>query len=269
MIAAIARQFTHLLDSSLAAGGTEPEIIRRFVTSASGVAHGGRFNIETIFVHQKPYAFFEVPSNICGKVKSELGDILLITKRIRAGAIVDHRFLFLQAKKMTHGVGLVDVHQFRFYRDIGALDFRFGNTVYATAQVTPLIWSNITKSTWFGSYLFLDTPQSTCARTSLIDTQYPGGCTAFPFAPPSPWPWWPVPSAYTGYLCFESFLLSFFQFNGIGVGVTPKTEGFLDIVLKRFGWVVDPPEETEGYFEEDKKGGFGIIRLTIKEDENG
>jgi hypothetical protein len=266
MIAAIARQFRHLLDSSLATGGTELEIIRRFVTSTNGIAHSRRFHIESIFIHQKPYAFFEVPPRICGKVKSELGDILFIIKRIRAGVIIDHRFLFLQAKKMNNGVGLVDVHQFLFYRDISSIDFRFGNSVYAASNVTPLVWSSITKSAWFGIYLFLETPQSLCARTSLIDTQYPGGCTAFPFNLPCQWP---MSSACTGYFSFELFLLSFFQFKGIGVGVSRKTKGFLDIILERLGWVVDPPEETEGYFEEDTKGGFGVIRLTINDDDNG
>jgi len=37
--------------------------------------------------------------------------------------------------------------------------------------------------------------------------------------------------------------------------------------MKRVGWNVDPPEETEGYFEENEKGGLGIIRITITDEE--
>jgi len=268
MIAAIARQLSYELDLSLAKGGTEPQIVSRFVNSARGIAHGGRFNIESIFVHQKPYAYLENPTSICGKSKCELGDILLIIKRIRAGRVIDHRFVFLQAKIMKRDVGSVEVHQFRFYRDIGVIDFRFGNSVFATAKAQPLIWSDLTRSAWFGSYLFLDHHRSTCARTSLIDTQYPGGCDAFSFVPPSYWPWCQVSSAYTGFFTFELFLISFFQLRGIGCGVNARTAGFLDIILKRFGWILDPPEETEGFFEEDPKGGFGVLRVTIKDDDN-
>ena len=268
MIASIARQLSHLLESSVLVGGHEPAIVKRFVNNASSIQYSSRFKIESIFVHQKPYAFFVTPSTNGGKKKCELGDILLITKRIRAGGVIDHRFLFLQAKKLSGGVGLVEVHQFKFYRDIGGREFKFGNSVYANSQRTPLNWKGLTKSGWFGSYLFLDSPASLCASTSLINTQYNGGCRAFKFAPPILMSC-PFGSSHFGIHSFESFLRRFLQPNGIGVGVSPSNCGFLEIVLKHVGWIVDPPEETEGYFEDDKEGGLGIIRVTINDDENG
>lgn len=266
MIAKIARQFSAKLSASIGAGGTEPEIIRRFTSAVSSIPTSSRFSVESIFVHQKPYAFFQSPPSICGRIKTELGDILLITKRIRSGDAVDHRFTFLQAKKLARTTTPIEVHQFKFYRDISFTKFKFGNSVYPTG-VKPLIWSSLTKSSWFGNYLFLNSSLSTCARTSLIDTQYPGGCSSFPFGPPS-WPWPFVGSPHLGIYDFEHFMLGFLKFRGFGVAVSPKTLGFLDIILKRVGWVVDPPEETEEFFEEEKRG-FSVIRVTIKDDDEG
>ena len=269
MLLNIANHLSSALQQSIAADGTEPTVVKRFVTNAGNISKNNHIKIETQFVHQKPYVFFVTPSSIFNKSKTELGYILFIVKRIQARQIVDHRFVFLQVKKMNNAErSMIDVHQFRFYRDISMLQFRFGNSVYAKANVTPLIWSGLTQSTWFGSYLFLSKIESVCARPVLIDLQYSGGCKPFKFefqsCIHSPFYW----SYCTGIQPFRCYLSRLFRFKGIGCRVTPKTAGFLDIILKRLGWALDPPEETEGYFEDDSNGGFGVIRLTINDDQN-
>lgn len=107
---------------------------------------------------------------------------------------------------------------------------------------------------------------SLAARITLVDTQFPGGCNPFDFQLAFPWQF-PCPCAYLGLFPYEHFLISFLQLHGLGVRISRRTERFLEIIMKRVGWNVDPPEETEGYFEENEKGGLGIIRITITDEE--
>jgi hypothetical protein len=265
VITLLAQQLGRILQSEVQTGGTEPEIIKRFTTQASTVSLPPRLRVESVFVHQKPYAYFVLPPNICGKIRVELGDILFIVKRLRRGKVYDHRFSFAQAKQMTNGRSRIEVHQFRFYRDLSRIQFRFGNSVFKKAGSTPLVWRNLSSSLWFGHYLFLRSRFEMVAKISVIETQFSGGCSHFHFSADifSPSNRYGPSGAYT----FEAFMISFLQLKGIGARVGRQTTGFLDIILKHVHWIVDPPEETKGYFEETKDGGFGIIRITIRDEE--
>jgi hypothetical protein len=266
MIAAIAKQLTDGLQDAVNVGGKEPQIIKKFVDGAQMIQTSSHFKVESIFVHQKPYAYFSTPTHICGKKRTELGDILFIVKRLRQGATYDHRFTFAQAKKLSKGVASIEVHQFRFYQDIASISFRFGNRVHKTSGITPCTWTALSTSRWFGHYLLLNSPFSLAVRINLVDTQFPAGCNSFDFqlAFPRTVLW---PCAFLGLLPYEQFLISFLQSHGLGVHVSRKTENFLELIMKHVGWNFDPPEETEGYFKENEKGGLGIIRITITDEE--
>lgn len=266
MIAAIAKQLADALQDAVNAGGREPQIIETFVNGAQAIQTSSRFNIKSTFIHQKPYAYFDTPTHICGKKRTELGDILFIVKRLRQGVTYDHRFTFAQAKKLSQGVAPIEVHQFRFYRDIASISFRFGNSVHKVSGTTPCTWTRLTTSRWFGHYLLLNSPLSLAARITLVDTQFPGGCNPFNFQLAFPCTV-PCSCAYLGLFPYEQFLISFLQLYGLGVHVSHRTEKFVEIITKRVGWNVDPPEETEGYFEENEKRGLGIIRITIIDEE--
>ncbi len=264
MIASIAGQLCEILRAESNAGGTEPQIIERFTTKAPLVSLPPRVTVESVFVHQKPYAYFVKPADICGKSRVELGDILFIIKRLQNGKVRDYRFTFAQAKRLTNGASPIEVHQFRFYRDVADIDFKFGNSVFQLAGISPITWKKLSASSWFGHYLFLNTHWPIVSAIGLIDAHFPGGCSAFPFSPLAPHPF---RRSSIGTYSFDEFLLKFLQLRGVGVGATSRSKEFLEIILKRVGWVVDPPEETKGFFDEVREGGFAIIRVTITDEE--
>ena len=266
MIASIAHQFHAILQDAIAKNATEPLMVKDFVGRVIGVGMPPRYTVESRFIHQRPYAFFVNLADICGRKKTELGDVLLIVKRLRGKSVIDHRFVTMQAKRLTNGAAAIDVHQFQFLRDLKDIEFRFGNSVHKQAGIAPIVWKKVTSSLWFGSYLFLDQFLSLVSKVTLVDSCYPGGCSPFPYSPAAvphlPWGGSPV-----GLYAFEAFIVSFLQKGGLGVKVSGKPKALLELVLKRVGMVVDPPEENQGFWEDSDRDGFGVVRVTIQEEE--
>jgi hypothetical protein len=273
MITRTATTMSLALQAAIHSGGDEPDIVEAFCNGVKDRSIGTRTTIKAKFVHQKPYAYFVNPPKICDKKRCELGDILFIVKRTEGELTFDHRFTFAQVKKMSDGKAMIDVHQFKFMRDIPRSRFRFGKNVYANAGATPIEWNGLTPSEWFGHYLLLASSGSCACPLATVDTQYPGGCGAFPFRPdyylslPRPAG---VKREKVYRPSFHSFLLSFMRLDGPGVAVNGAAKEFLSMVLKHntIGWEADPPEETEEYFEDDRRG-FGVVQITITDGEDG
>lgn len=80
-------EYINLTLTKLVQNGTgEIDIVMEFEKEIrTNIAHKfpQNISIRTVFIHQKPYAFFVNPSKICGKVKTELGDILFVVKQFK------------------------------------------------------------------------------------------------------------------------------------------------------------------------------------------
>ena len=264
MLHEIASIFTDELQNAINTGGREPQIVQNFVIALRSHSFPSAVEVRTAFIHQKPYAFFANPPSLCGKIKCEVGDLAYVIKRVRGQAIIDHRVCFAQAKRVSGDIATVEAHQLEFYVRLYNLIFRFGNSVYTLGGVRPILFRHLTRSTSFGHYLLLGSPNTFVAKPSLIDTQDPQNSSNFDFVIP---PLCPhclnTRRPLRGFFDYETFLLNFLELKGLGPSITRQVRDFVTIIYKRVGWDIDPPEETEGYFAESKSGGFGIIEIKI------
>ena len=228
--------------------------------------------VNTGFCHQKPYAFFVNPNILFTKSKTELGDFLFVIKYIDNKVIIDNRALFLQAKYNSTKKSdsfKIDLHQFHFYKQINNIVFKFGKTV-DKSLTKPKIWKNISKPYDFGDYLLLGCKYVYDLYTSEIAGQYEHkkkGYFRFNFD-----------SNINNNFLYQRHLFYYFNFySPLFYFLTPfgkgnKIEGqfkeFINLIYKKLGMKIDPPEENEGFWI-DSNGGFGLVEIVIDNENFG
>jgi hypothetical protein len=263
----IAQAFDQELRQAVAAGGTEPQIVRRFTQAAQNLngAFGSQIAIDTAFVHQRPYALFRQPATICGHVRCELGDILLVIKHKVGKQTVDHRGTFLQAKKGA-GSWPISPHQLEFLHNIGGLTFEFGKSVYKASGYQPITFQKMPWPPQWAHYLCLDVDTLVYASDRVYG-QYPGQCASFTFRNALCTAQFPNCAGCDG---FAKFIDDFTARYGPGLKVSGPAQQLFDIVYKRVGLVLDPPDEWSGYWypieprREDPEGeGFSVIQVIV------
>lgn len=267
----LANEMNNVLVKSIDHGKDEPDIVKEYTDSVKCMGFNlPGIKIKSCFIHQRPYAFFVNPKSICGKKKSELGDILYVVKRIKKNIIVDHRGVFIQVKKADNLKFKIEPHQLNFYLNISKIKFKFGNSVYKNASFPPILWENLSNSKSFGNYLMISGKETFVCNPSLIARETKTIFKQFYFtACHSHINNGVYRRTVPNDMCLDShafFLSSFFRKRGIGFSVCGKRKDFLKIIYKRIKWEIDPPEETVDYFIEDKRN-FGVIEITIDETE--
>jgi hypothetical protein len=63
-------------------------------------------------------------------------------------------------------------------------------------------------------------------------------------------------------------LLDFLTPFGKGNKIEGNYKQFIDLIYKKLDMIPDPPEENEEFWLEEETEGFGIIEITINNDEN-
>lgn len=262
----IAQQLDNELSAAIAAGGTEPDIVRSYVTAAGKIAQTPLMKVRTGFIHQRPYAFFVNPTAIAGREKCELGDVLYIYKKLDStGKLVQAKACFVQAKKGS-GYWSIEPHQLEFLANIKTIQFRFGNSVYKRGGVKPIIYSGLPHSGDIAQYLLFDATSALSYSVKRVKACQPLYQHGFPIHLGKP------------ILCKEAkkpFCAnhdSHFQFldrfcNGKeGANLQGQVRDIVELIYKRIGWVLDPPEEFADNFIDDPRG-FAIVEITASTDE--
>lgn len=265
-------EYINLTLTKLVQNGTgEVNIVRDFESEIrTNIANkfSNNISIRTGFIHQKPYAFFVNPPSICGRTKTELGDILFVVKRFKKGAKkpFEHRASFSQVKITDNQSNwTVTSHQIDFFKNLDTYIFRFGKRLSIDTGYQNITWKINPIDTGFSHYLLMSNLFNIGIDTNEIGKIYKDDCKDFKIGCCL------LGSSNNNYLkycsqfSFDKFLKSFFNAGGIGFDVINHFS-LVDIIYKRLGMTVDPPEEYEGYFEE-QKGGFAIIEFSITDNE--
>lgn len=270
----IAIAFEKLLAAAIVPGAKEPDIVRNYVDGVAKLPATPGSNIQAAFIHQKPYAIFIHPPSLAGRVKCELGDILYVFKYKSAGAVLHTEASFIQVK-VGHPAKswAIEPHQLAFLTGIRTHHFKFGNSVYNAAGVAPIPYRGLPHTGNFGEYMLIGGPEPLCysadAILSAVGTAPAGtkvgasnpiNCVSgLPFCAICDSHGAFLDQAFNGCRLFGSGILTppFF-----GVIVQGPLVGMLNIIYKRVGMIPDPPEEYEGYFD-NEEGGFGLIEVTI------
>jgi hypothetical protein len=247
----------------------EVRIVFDSVEEIRKLEFGSNVEIQVGFCHQKPYAFLISPDNLFTKQKTELGDFLFVIKYIDNNRIIDKRAMFFQAKyNNKENRFSIELHQFHFYRQIHNIEFRFGNSVYKVNEninLIPIIWKNISESNQFGDYILLGKDFVIDISINEIATQYEhkkGGSFNY---------YLKLLCDYCHFLTLNPViccnnnrpLLDFLTPFGKGNKIQGQFEQFINLIYKRLGMIPDPPDENEGFWEEGNKSGFGLIEITI------
>lgn len=181
---------SYLCESVAAYSNDEVIAIAHFVNRLSGnpllnpypLSANQLLFVRAAFIHKRPFVFFVNPRKICGKVKSELGDILFVLKHFKYGALSDYRGSFSQAKMFRNGWD-ISSHQFEFLDDIERTTFRFGNRVYKMLGTRSRSWTMSRPAKWFSNYLLLKSQQSLCISTRDLRQFCPNQCQSFKLTP--------------------------------------------------------------------------------------
>ena len=248
------------LKMAIAAGGSEPDIVRKFISLIAHISPPPNIKIRMAFIHQRPYVFFVSPPIICGKQKCEFGDLLYVFKRVdNEMNLIDSRASFLQAKK---GIGSwhIDAHQIEFLSNIKKIQFRFGNSVYKRGGYTPIVFNGLPHSGVLSQYLLLDPSDALCYETYRVKScqrLYQHSFSLNPLNPILCKKKVPFCSNCDSHLKFiRGFCL------GInGSRISGRLMIIVELIYKYLNWTFDPPEEFSDNFIEDA-GGFGVIEIT-------
>lgn len=269
--------FAAALEGAAKRGGDEPEIIERFVQRVDDkkTAFGPSVQIATRFVHQRPYALFRKPASICGYSRCELGDVLLIFKRIVNGRVTDHRATFLQAKKGERRAWLIAPHQAEFLRKVNSIEFTFGKKARTMGGFGPILFGGLRWPITWAHYLCLDAPAfSLVYDTGRVYGHRGAPCRSFVFANER----CRIKRKTSCVDCdgFGTFMHEFTKPAGFGLDIVKDARGkdMVTIACKRVGLTVDPEEEWEDYFFPPKRKdlkrvkegseGFGVILITAE-----
>lgn len=262
-------QLHQALLNAIAAGGTEPQIVKRYTVAAASIVPPPNISMRTGFIHQRPYMRFRtpagVPATLCGKVACELGDVMYVFKEKVAPTAPPHyvSVAFLQAKIGTN-MWAVEPHQLEAARSIQTLPFTFGNTVFAAGGVAPIVYAGLPVSRLF-YYLLLGTTPTARALAydaARVIAHSPGICVSFALQDSTH-----LPCSFSRPCCnscdSHQRFLSALMSKAAGELKTGTLAQIVDLIYKRIGWVPDPPEEFEGYFpDEGENAGFGIVEIT-------
>jgi hypothetical protein len=266
--------YEKIIDSILGAsseGNGEVDIVRKSISKIEKQIFDANIKVQAGFCHQKPYALFVNPQKLFTKTRTELGDYLFVIKYLDDGKIIDKRALFFQAKySLNNNPFHIELHQFHFYSQIANLEFKFGNTVYKDLKTTPIIWKSISKPNEFGDYMMISPSEVTDLNTNEIASQYIHKKSGY-FT-------YRLSLLYKrqcifgrGYqkYCYRYFnpLFDFLKPFGKGNKIEGNFETFVDLIYKKLEMIPDPPEEHEGFWEEGNNGGFGLIEITINNNE--
>lgn len=259
------------IESAISNTTGEVRIVEDSINRIQGLSWNQNVKVQAGFCHQKPYAFFINPDNLFTKQKTELGDFLFVIKYIDGGRIIDKRALFFQAKYNNSGKQFsIELHQFHFYKQIDNIEFKFGNSVYRNLGLTPIIWKNISVANEFGDYILLGNTFVVDLSTNEIASQYEHKKYGhFNYDLDLICDCWHFRRHHYEICCkSNSPLFDFLTPFGKGNQIHGQFELFINLIYKRLGMIPDPPEEHEGFWEEGSKGGFGLIEITISNDEN-
>lgn len=249
------------LSAAIGAGGTEPDIVRAYANSAKSIPVPPHYQVRTGFIHQRPYAFFVQPSSIAGREKCELGDLLYVFKELdAAGTLVRARASFVQAKKGVDQWG-IEPHQLEFLLNVKRIQFRFGNSVYRRGGYAPIIYNGLPHSGDLSEYLLLGPSGAlsySTRRVAACQLLYQHGFSLHERNP---------------ILCKEARVafcenhdshrrfLQRFCAGEAGANLVGRLRDIVELIYKRIGWVLDPPEEFADNFIEDPRG-FAVIEVT-------
>lgn len=263
----IAQKLDNELKAAILAGGSEPDIVRNFTSAANAIPATPLVKVKAGFIHQRPYAFFVQPASIVGREKCEFGDIMYVYKKLdRAGALIEARVAFVQAKKgIDHWY--IEPHQLEFLANIKRIQFRFGNSVYKRGGYAPVIYNGLSHSGELSQYLLLgksDALSYAVKRVRACQKLYQQG---FPIHHGNPINCKEVNAE----LCHNhdshlQFLTRFCDGRD-GAKLSGRLRDVVELIYKRIGWVLDPPEEFADNFIDDARG-FAVIEITSSTDQS-
>lgn len=262
----LAQQLDEQLKAAIASGGSEPDIIRNYAAAAGNIPQLPTLKVRAGFIHQRPYAFFVQPATIAGREKCELGDVLYVYKKLDAtGTPILAKATFVQAKK-GQDYWSIEPHQLEFLSNIKTIQFRFGNSVYKRGGYAPIIYNGLPHSGELAQYLLLgsiDALAYSVKRIKACQRLYQHGFSIHDGNP---------------ILCKEAdrpfcsnhdshrqFLNRFCNGN-TGASLTGRVRDIVDLIYKRIGWVLDPPEEFADNFVDDPRG-FAVVEITESSDQ--
>ncbi len=242
----------------------EPEIVKTAIDEINKINLPGNIKRQTGFCHQKPYALFVDPKEINQYKRTELGDLMFVVKFINRGECIDYRTLFFQAKyDKDFKKFKIEKHQQRFYSEIEKIDFKFGNKVYSDGNIEPIIWKHLTSAENFGDYFLIGSGRALDVGLTCINSQYDPSGNQFSFDIRQHYHI--APRHFSFGWEFQRPLLSFLSPYGKGNKVEGLLKIFTELIYKKLGMIADPPEEHQGYWEEDPSG-FGVVEFTFVEE---
>lgn len=258
----LANQIDSALSSSVAAGGSEPEIVRRFVNAVAGITAPPQCIVRAGFIHQRPYAFFVQPSKIAGRVKCELGDILYVVKDMDpAGNLISARAAFLQAKQGLSS-WFIEPHQLEFLANIKKVQFRFGNSVFKKGGCKPCIYQGLPHSGEMAYYLLLGGQEELCYSVTRVKKRQPLYQHGFSLGPNRTIRCKQANVDFcVNHDSHLQFLISLLSGTN-GANLSGGMREIVELIYKRIGWVLDPPEEFADNFVEDGRG-MAIIEISF------
>jgi hypothetical protein len=263
-------QIRETIESAIGNSIGEVNIVDDSIKKINKLKLSPNINIQAGFCHQKPYAFFINPNKLYTKHKTELGDFLFVIKYVDNNIIIDKRALFFQAKyNKNRNPFSIEMHQFHFYQQIDKIEFKFGNSIYRSLGYKPIVWKNISAKNEFGDYFLIGDNFVIDCSTDTIASQYEHKKQGhFKFDLNLMRHYW-HPFGYQGLFCKSNYpLFEFLLPFGKGNKIEGTFEIFINLIYKRLGMIPDPDEEHTGFWEENSRGGFGLIEITIDNNEN-
>lgn len=257
----LAQQLDNLLLSAIAKGGSEPEIIREYVAGIGGIVMAPSVQVRAEFIHQRPYAFFVNPIEIAGRKKCELGDVLYVYKEFdSAGVLVQAKASFVQAKK-GNGHWSIEPHQLEFLANIKHIQFRFGNSVYKRGGVKRVIYNGLPHTGRVAQYLLLGSSVALSYSVNRVKARQRLYQQGFAIHAGNPIVCKEAKRPLCGNHDSHLKFLDRFCSGNEGANLVGPVRDIVELVYKRIGWVLDPPEEFADNFIEDPRG-FGIVEIT-------
>ncbi len=253
------------LESSIV-GNNEVPFIKAFVpkltATLTSALSGPGLSVTTrqVVVHAKPKVDY---INVAGrKANCELADILFVVKYAQPSGGYEARYVFYQAKCAQHDkttVCDIDQTQLELLRDWPTFEFGL------KAHGGPVAHSITTTTNELGSYLLM---QRRPVKGAMMVPSGPGTCYG-----------WIAPAAtidkegplhvdcatIATYGCPDMILLEQIAFAYGEPDGNPNLKTLIDAVYRHVGLAPDPPDEFEGYYEED--GAFAVIEMVVSEGE--
>lgn len=262
-------QLIKTIESAADSSIGEVKIVDESIKRIKKIRISPNINIQAEFCHQKPYAFFINPNELYTKQKTELGDFLFVIKYVDDGIIFDKRALFFQAKYNKKGNPFaIEMHQFHFYKQINKIEFRFGNSIYKNLGYKPIKWKNLSSKDEFGDYILINDKFAIDLYTNEIGLQYEHKKHGhFNFDLRLMNYGWPYQLHHNKKCSKNSPLYDFLLPFGKGNKIEGDFEIFINLIYKRLGMIPDPPEEYSEFWDESKSGGFGLVEITIDNNE--